>query len=331
MSSFTWTRKPTLRCRSREPVLCCKFSVDDRLIVAGHFDGTIVGYDVASSVNKFEVNVTPKESRARLPVTAIAFRPAGARPLLLVGCSNGQLERWELRTLERTSMLREENNEVYAVDYRSDGHLFATAGRDAAVRVYDDATGELVRKFSLAPDHPTNTPALRLYSVHFHPEDPNLIFAGGWGNAVRVYDLRDEEMVSKSVELFGPYIVGDCLDIKGNTLLTASHRPEDRLQLWDLEKRTAAPMAWPTKTEFLPTCARFSSDPTGDYIACGGGGGNGMKEAAFVLERRTNKLVVDATFDAAINTCHFAAREPLVAFGDNEGQLHIFENKFGKR
>ncbi len=35
-------------------------------------------------------------------------------------------------------------NQIYTIDYRGDSEVFATAGRDAKIRVYDERTKSLV-------------------------------------------------------------------------------------------------------------------------------------------------------------------------------------------
>lgn len=321
---MSWNRRPALRCRTKESAFCVRFSPDDRIVVAGHFDGTIVGYDVPTAVNKFEFNVTPKEIRAKLPVTSLSFRPGGGKPLLLATYSNGQVDRWELRSLERVSTTLEEGNEVYAAEYRVDGHLFATAGRDATVRVYDDATGERIHAFGTASHNAANVAASRLYSVTWCKENPNLLAAGGWGSTVFIFDLRQADPGAARKELFGPYLTGDALDFREGMILTASSRIDNRLQLWNTDSGKASNLTWASTSDFLPNCAKLSMDPASEFVAFGGGGAANMKAGCCVLDRNTGKVVVDATFEHAVNTCAFANKEQSVAFGDGEGQVHIF-------
>ena len=311
-----------------EPSFTVKFSPDDRVVLSGHFDGTIVGYDVSTGSNKFEFNVTPRDVRSKVPVTSVAFRPGGGKPILLVACSNGTVDRWELRSLERASTIKEDGNEVYAAAYRSDGGLFATAGRDAHLRVYDDTTGSLIHNLPTAGDVSVNPAAVRLYSVVFPKDDPNLVMTCGWGKTIHIFDMRQPDSISGHTEVFGPYLAGDAMDVAPDVILTASQRVDDRLQLWDRTTLKPTEIKWPTKHEFLPQCARFSNDAGAEYFAVGGSGASGDdKEGAFVYDRRNAKLVVDASFEKGINTCAFANRDNIVAFGDGEGQIHLFESK----
>lgn len=318
-----------------EPSFAVKFSPDDRVLLSGHFDGTIVGYDAHTGASKFEWNITPRETRGKIPVTSLSFRPGGGKPMLLVGCSNGNVDRWDLRSLERTSSVKESGNEVYAAEYRSDGAIFATAGRDAVLRVYDDQTGEVIHKYETVGDT-LNPAAARLYSICFPKDDPNLVMTAGWSKTVYVFDMRKEgPLASKPVqELFGPYVAGDAMSASVDSILTASNRLDERIQIWDRASYSATPenIEWPSKNQFLPACAKFSNDAACEFFAVGGGAGSSSsqdasaKEGAFVYDRKNAKLVVDATFDKPINCCAFGNRETgCVAFGDGDGQVHMFE------
>ena len=108
------------------------------------------------------------------------------------------------------------------VDYKPDGTLFATAGSDCIVRVYDEATRKL--KVELAgggtgePGHNN-----RVFAVKFDKEDENLIVSGGWDNNVKVWDIREPSPVRS---IYGPYICGDALDLNDGYILTGSWRGE---------------------------------------------------------------------------------------------------------
>jgi WD40 repeat protein len=54
--------------------------------------------------------------------------------------SNGSVEHWHITSGKCLHALTNEQNQLYALDYRPDGAMFATAGKDQAVRVYDEAT-----------------------------------------------------------------------------------------------------------------------------------------------------------------------------------------------
>jgi WD40 repeat protein len=304
-------------------IMAIAFSADDRFIATGHFDGAVTVYDAMSGSAKLDFNVSTPERP--LPVTGLRFHPT--QPVLLISTSAGILEKRDIRTGELIVQWREEGNEVYCVDYRRDGRFFATAGSDGAIRVYDDASNHVTTTYSTMPEYSTNHAANRMYSVLFAPDDLNALYAGGWGNTVHVFDLRVTTGEKKN--LFGAYLTGDALDVRNGLVLAASSRLDKRIELIDSETNAVNEIAWPSIHNFLPSAAKMSRDAGGEYIAVGGGGTNGLDHAAFVLERRTGKCVVDQTFDGSINAIAFSnSKDGLptrVVFGDGVGHAHLFE------
>jgi WD40 repeat protein len=82
---------------------------------------------------------------------------------------------------------------VFALDYRPDGVEFATGGKDATVRVYDEATkalsGRLKSGMGYGKDV-TSGHSNRIFSVKYHPTEAHTILSGGWDNTVQVWDTR---------------------------------------------------------------------------------------------------------------------------------------------
>lgn len=205
----------------------------------------------------------------------IRFRPLSAsvktKNVFLVASCDGTVSQWHMSSSTCLFSIKEEDNQIYAVDYSGgNGDYFATAGSDSKVRVYDNNSRQLLHTLQ-AGGRGTTGHSARVYSVKYRPGDDNVLVTGGWDNTLQFWDTR----VGHSVRsIFGPHLCGDAIDIKDNQLLTASHRPEDPLQLWDfgsgqlmhtLPWRPAASANG--KMELLYT-AQFS--PRGDFIAAGG-------------------------------------------------------------
>ena len=86
-------------------------------------------------------------------VSCLMFRPNGAstsRNVLLVGCTDGSVSHWHLGSQKMIRSFFEyafdassldvsaERNQVLACGYAADGLRYATAGKDGALRLYDE-------------------------------------------------------------------------------------------------------------------------------------------------------------------------------------------------
>jgi len=122
-------------------------------------------------------------------------------------------------------------NQIYAIGYRPDGLQFATAGKDCVVRVYDEATKTEVATLDKGIHVSCIGHANRVFSVKYHPEDPNILLSGGWDNNLLKWDLRARSPVQTA---YGPHIAGTALDIQNDTIVTGSWRAVDSMQTFDL-------------------------------------------------------------------------------------------------
>ena len=321
-----WLKKPVIRQREKEPIMAVQFSPDDRQLAVGSFDGCVHIYDLNSSLSIADFTLTREawaDQNTKLPCTSVRFHPNHST--LLVCGSDGTLEKRDIRAPEAAVWhFKEVGNEVYCCDYRRDGTLFATAGADGTLRVYDDITNQILLEYATNVEHAVNTQAVRLYSVCFSPDDPNIILTCGWANMIHFADLR-ENHINKQKEIYGPFMIGDALDIRGGTILAGCNKLDARLMLYDAQTQHPTELPWPTRNEFLPLCCKFSRDALGEFIACGGGGTNGLVDAGFVVDRKSGKCVVDVTMDGSVNACAFGWKDSKVAFGDAAGTVQIFE------
>ena len=62
--------------------------------------------------------------------------------------ADGSAQHWHITSGKCLHTINDPDNQLFCVDYRPDGALFATAGKDRSVRVYDEATKSLVTKMS---------------------------------------------------------------------------------------------------------------------------------------------------------------------------------------
>ena len=126
----------------------------------------------------------------------------------------------------------------------------------------------------------------RVFSVKFHPDDPNVVLSGGWDNTVLIWDTRTG-LAERSI--YSPHLAGDSLDVHNGVVLTGSHRSGGAsLETWDYGTgQKIEQVEWTDDTTRDPTslyAAQYKADRS-DYtssprfIATGGSGGTTGNEA----------------------------------------------------
>lgn len=245
--------------RTQTEVFCCAWSPDSRFLAAGCGDGSIrvfnastgrIAYLLRSSA-AMALGAAHSSSDSvvseSLPITCVRYRPDGdgtkPKGVLLATSADGSVTHWHVMSQTCLYSFAQEQDspdaQVYACDYRADGEQFATGGRDGKVRVYDEATKELVQTLAggsgsggFGHDRGASGHSNRVYALRFHPTDGNTLVSGGWDNTIQVWDVRTGRSVRS---MYGPHICGDGLDLSrdGSQILTASWRPNEALQRWE--------------------------------------------------------------------------------------------------
>jgi WD40 repeat protein len=100
--------------------------------------------------------------------------------------TDGKVRHWHATSGKKLSEITEEDNQVLACDFHSDGSRFVTAGSDYTLRVYDENTQESICSMFAGRGEVTAGHSNRIFSAKFHPHDPNIIASAGWDNTVQV-------------------------------------------------------------------------------------------------------------------------------------------------
>ena len=82
-----------------------------------------------------------EELTLQLPITAMRFRPGGNSRGVLLACSaDATVRHWHVPTGKCLSTIYEgSDQQIFACDYRQDGQVFATGGKDKRVRLYEES------------------------------------------------------------------------------------------------------------------------------------------------------------------------------------------------
>eukprot|EP00128_Syssomonas_multiformis_P008004 Colp12_sorted_trinity150504_noHs@24907 len=304
-------------------IFSVRFSDDGDFLAVGYGDGSVKIY--SSETGTVSYYLTP-ETELPLPVTSMRFRPGNhsTKNVLVVTSASGTVQHWHATSSQLLHTITEADNQPLCLDYRPDGLQFATGGQDCKIRLYDETTrkqtGDLSQGFE-AMGH-TN----RIFSVKFNPEDPNMLLSAGWDDTVQFWDLRSAKSVRS---IFGAHVCGDALDVSGNTVLTASWRKNDTIQLWDYGsgKLMSTPkflIAQPGSPSLeAPPSMAYSAQfagPNGNLIAsCG----SNVNEVRLIDRRNGAPFARLHSVPKGLYSMHVHYARGFVAAGGSDGTLHL--------
>lgn len=319
---------PKLSCGiPHEQVYCVRFSPDDRYFAASFDDGSIDVYQITTG-RRYNA-LTFKPDGIPLPTTQICWRPVtpnqpSASSLVAVG-SDGHIRHWQVFGKKIVSDVVNASNELLCVSYRPDAMQFATAGKRPEVFVYDEATRKRIS--ALAGGDVTNTPghSNRIFSLKYHPCDPNIIISGSWDRMLQCWDVRAGMAVRA---IFGPYICGDSIDISrdGKSILTGSYVKSDQLQIWDYGTlKLSETIRWESSSSNSPSCrlyaAQFSKIPGCSLIAAGGSG----PDEFGIYDRVSSTWVYHKALSKPCASIDFANKGPSIVVASGDGSLDVID------
>ncbi len=144
------------------PVTCLAATPDGTRFVTGGTDRTARVCETATgkSLAAFTSAALPTAGETReVGVSAVAISPDGAS--IVVGTVEGLLQLWPLASDDESRQQADATDSLWNVAVSPDGKSYATVGADKVARLYDAATGKLVK--SLA-GHTAAVPALAYVS-----------------------------------------------------------------------------------------------------------------------------------------------------------------------
>ena len=280
---------------SSTEVFTTAFSPDSRLLAAGCADGTVRVYSVQG---KLRWRFNPQVADA-LPVTCVRWRPATAsafsslQNVLMATSADGTVSHYHLSsasTSKATSTLHSHlSNQLFTAAYNPTATTFATAGRDAAIRLYDEQTRQLMTTLApLSAASPSSSGhSNRVYAVRWHGVQEGVLMSAGWDNTLLVWDVR----VGRTVRtMYGPHVCGDALDVdggaggEGRRVVVGSWRQSGGVEVWDwtqgklmeqVEYNRGSEPGGGGKAEMIYAAAW--GGVKGEWMAAGGCGSNDAK------------------------------------------------------
>jgi COMPASS component SWD3 len=259
-------------------IFSLRYDPDDQYIAYGCEDGQVRVLDLETKEIAY-LSGNPKSQKDHVAaITGVCWKPGKVEnpkdKRLISTAADGKLYCWSPHTGELIYKIKEKENEIYCCDYSVHDNHFATAGMDYKIRVYDDTTQDIAYSFAGSNDDVLGH-SNRVFSVKFHPTDPNLLISGGWDNVVFVWDKRKEGPIA---HIFGPSVSGEAIDVYGDYILAGSYSSEENLYLMSIKDATVlnhiewydTPMY--KSTALIPPCVYTShfTKPDAKYIIAGG-------------------------------------------------------------
>ncbi|KAM4772669.1 uncharacterized protein WCC33_004365 [Rhinophrynus dorsalis] len=299
-----------------------RFSPCGKRLSVGFGNGAIQIVDVESGsldVTLFSGN------RTRQAITALNYHPKSKNVLVAAG-ADGIISLYDIKSEMNVHSLKEQGNEINALDFCMDGSMFATAGKDRNIRLYDSYTNEILNIFE-APDtlndHDITVMSghtRRIFALRFHPGEHHIFLTGGWDNSVKIWDKRMSKEARRVI--YGPHICGPGIDIKDNKIVTGSWVERNALQLWDF--RSLAVLqgipfpATQMQGEFL-YAAKFCTE---DIVLAGGSGAC----SACAIDCKTQEILGEVSVPSkTVQTVDVSPGGRIVAVAGVKGNLHIAE------
>jgi len=216
--------------------------------------------------------------------------------------------------------MEEKDNPLMCMDFNPDGSMFATAGNDRLVRLYDDNMKTMVHVMKPGLKHPGH--ANRVFALCFHKTLP-ILASGGWDNTVQFYDIRSNTV---SGSIYGPHICGDSIDFKDNELLTGSWGTKDQIQVWDIRThKLLRTVEWEKGDKNPPStyvyASQFSKDNNSHLFGVGCSNNNVVR--LFDETMDDIPIMTSGYLEKACYTIDFSHNGKLFAFGSGDGNVRI--------
>jgi len=224
--------------------------------------------------------------------------------------------------------MEEKDNPIMCMDYSPDGTLFATAGNDRNVRLYDDnmkTMTSVMRPGGLYNPGHSN----RVFSLCFNKSLTGMIASGGWDNTVQFYDARSSTITNS---IYGPHICGDSIDFKDYQMLTGAWSTKDQIQIWDIRTyKLLKTVEWDKcdkdNTTYVYASQFAKNKDSGIY---GVGCSNNNIVRLFDRDRDDVPITTSRYLNKACYTVDFSNNGKYFAFGSGDGMIRVLNVETNK-
>lgn len=316
---------------SKHGVTSIRFDPGNKYLAAGLWDSSIEIYNLFTGELSYRLNKTEEHEmfstflEVKYPVTSIRWRPQRGlyktQSILVNACADGTIKFWHTTSGKLIHTYYEEKNGVYCIDYNNDGTRLVSGGTDTKVRVYDDATKDVIHVFD--KENKDWLPHFnRVFSVKFDPYDDRLIYSGGWDGMININDTREKGPVSHIV---GTYISADTLDVHNTDLLVGNYNSKDPIEIYDLRKlEKIKSIEWKTEEskEGGKVLGAMYSKPDAEMIIAWGSLNNELK----IFDSKTDEVLASLTgIKKPIFSIDAASASNMIAFGSSDGRISVLE------
>ena len=308
---------------SKYGIFCVQFTVDEKHVAVGYGNGGV--YIVNNDPNNLSISPILHGQKRHYATMAIKFH--NDLELMITAGAAGEVNAWNTRSFTSPDpkiSLSEDGNEINALDISADGLMFATAGKDRHIRLYDSTNFCLYHiinapdVFSMDEMSIFSGHSQKIFALRFHPEETHIFVTAGWDNCMKIWDKRMSRCARQSVA--GPRIYGSGLDLLGNYILTGSYVAKDSVQLWDYRSGN-----------FIRNVRIPRDKQKGDFVYCTNfldhhkivAGGSGMN-CVFTVDLNGDELIDVIDYDnKAVMAIDALKDNTMIASGGVGGTLML--------
>ncbi|KAJ3043956.1 hypothetical protein HDV00_003483 [Rhizophlyctis rosea] len=333
--------RPRMIREEDSEIYTVKFSPDESFVAVGTGQAKVQIY--STRANELAQTLASPHSN-NIPCTCICFRPDSNMyrntGILAASFADGKLLHYHYTSNQLISTIDEGENQINCVTYSHDGKQFATGGSDMHLRIYDGVTQKETLKMFTGKGDVTAGHSSKIFSIKFHPKDPNLLISGGWDNTIQMWDQRKGHSIRS---IYRPFICGDALDFSedGTQILSGAYLRDDPLQIWSWATgELIQTIPWSILENEKKTCLLYSAQFSrglsyghggggegegrrGKYIVAGGGGPNNEVKVFDVKNGRAVGMVTN--FANAVFSVAMSDNDTMVALGGGSKTLYLYD------